>query len=210
MIIYKATNQKNGKVYIGQTTVSLNRRKYVHNSKGSKTCISYAIKKYGKENFTWKVIEECNSKDELDEMEFHYIKQYHSHASEYGYNLTYGGDGASSGDLNVAKRPEVRKKLVEHRKHFNPMDDVIVKNRMIKTLTGRKITKEHRKNISKGMIGHKNSKGENSPLSKSFIIYKPDGEKMIIKGLRKFCRDNNLNRNLLRNKSHRGYRCEKI
>ena len=43
-------------------------------------------------DFKWEIIEECNSKDELDELECHYIKQYNT-LHPNGYNLTYGGEG---------------------------------------------------------------------------------------------------------------------
>jgi len=34
-------------------------------------------------------------------MEYHYIKQYHSHYTKNGYNITYGGEGTQLfGKLN--------------------------------------------------------------------------------------------------------------
>lgn len=50
--------------------------------------IKRAIYKYGKENFTIKVIEECNV-EELDEKETYYIGLYNSYYD--GYNGTKGG-----------------------------------------------------------------------------------------------------------------------
>lgn len=54
MIIYKITNKINGKVYIGQTTDSLSRRKSGHiqaATSGSKSKLYSAMRKYGVENF---------------------------------------------------------------------------------------------------------------------------------------------------------------
>lgn len=89
-VIYKITNKINGKSYIGQT-VDFNRRKRNHFNKkeGDKECyaIHQAFFKYGKENFSIEVIEKC-SKEELDEKEKYYIKYFHSHHTENGYNLT--------------------------------------------------------------------------------------------------------------------------
>lgn len=96
MIIYKCTNIKNKKCYIGQTIITLNKRRQSHESKSFKksdnTYFHKAIRKYGKEFFIWEVICKCDNKEELDEMEFHYIKQYNSFVKDGGYNLTHGGD----------------------------------------------------------------------------------------------------------------------
>ena len=47
-----------------------------------------AIRKYGIENFSFEVIEECLEK-ELDEKEVSYIEEYNSYYG--GYNSTLGG-----------------------------------------------------------------------------------------------------------------------
>ena len=61
-IIYKITNPKNGKAYIGQTTRKLRRRKERHLcrfNKGDRDHKIYlAMKKYGFENFEWEKLEE--------------------------------------------------------------------------------------------------------------------------------------------------------
>jgi len=89
-IIYKVVNNTDGKIYIGQTTKSLELRIKNHAKQG---CYLYnAINKYGIVNFEYSIIETCDSKEELDEMEFHYIKQYNSLVPN-GYNLTLGGEG---------------------------------------------------------------------------------------------------------------------
>jgi group I intron endonuclease len=92
MIIYRAKNKINGKVYVGQTIENLTRRKSDHENSKNDYYFIRAIKKYGKENFEWKVLEHCDSKGEMNEMEFHYIKQYNSFGDN-GYNLTFGGEG---------------------------------------------------------------------------------------------------------------------
>ena len=62
----------------------------------SKTCpdrecpLYVAIRKYGIENFTFEVIEECRQ-EELNEKEIYWIKYYNSYGSG-GYNATLGGD----------------------------------------------------------------------------------------------------------------------
>lgn len=96
MIIYKIQNKINNKVYIGQTTRTLNERKREHISKGNNGYffIQKAIKKYGEDNFEWSVICNCNDRKELNKMEKYYIKEYDSYRN--GYNMTLGGDGHKS------------------------------------------------------------------------------------------------------------------
>jgi group I intron endonuclease len=53
-----------------------------------------ALKKYGKDAFYRYIIEYCDEK-ELNYWENYYIINLHSHVSEGGYNITWGGDGIS-------------------------------------------------------------------------------------------------------------------
>lgn len=100
-IIYRVTNIINGKVYIGQTVEGLIRRRWSHESKAilskSPTYFWRAVKKYGKENFEWKILEYCNSKEELDLAEEWYIRCYKTFVGFddcCGYNCTLGGEGS--------------------------------------------------------------------------------------------------------------------
>ena len=65
MIIYKIVNCVNGKIYIGQTIQKLERRMYSHFNRHTKTCISKAIQKYGKENFKYEIIDTAKTREEL-------------------------------------------------------------------------------------------------------------------------------------------------
>ena len=95
MVIYKATNKINDKSYIGQTTYNIKKRSHEHikfSEHGSNTVFHKAIRKYGKENFEWELLRECNSIDELNKEEQHYIKKYDTFISNgNGYNMTVGG-----------------------------------------------------------------------------------------------------------------------
>jgi len=93
MIIYKATNTKNNKAYIGQTIHNLNFRIKSHLSEARRDNLPFhnALLKYT-DYFEWKILESCTSKEELDELESHYIKQYNTLLPN-GYNLTLGGEG---------------------------------------------------------------------------------------------------------------------
>lgn len=95
MLIYKATNTQNNKVYIGQTIKSLSQRVSEHKCRASyadsHNKFYNAIKKYGWENFIWEVVEESETwtQNELNEKEKYYIQLYDS--IENGYNTLVGG-----------------------------------------------------------------------------------------------------------------------
>ena len=88
--IYKWTNNINNKIYIGQS-ISIEKRKKAHLSsiQNSNLPLHLAMKKYGVENFSFEVVEECEIK-ELNEKEVYYIQLYNSLIPN-GYNLQKGG-----------------------------------------------------------------------------------------------------------------------
>jgi group I intron endonuclease len=93
-IIYIATNKINEKVYIGQTTMTLETRKRGHlyhaNGTKKKFFFQYALLKYGEENFTWKKIDESDTLEELNEKEIYWISHYKSAGTQL-YNMSMGG-----------------------------------------------------------------------------------------------------------------------
>ncbi len=88
MVIYKTTNLINNKIYIGQD--SKNNPEYI----GSGLQLLRAIKKYGKDNFKKEIVEECSSREQLDEREIFWINFYNSTNRHVGYNITEGGNSA--------------------------------------------------------------------------------------------------------------------
>lgn len=104
MIIYLAKNKIDGKVYIGKTTKTLEERMIQHLT-SNKSYFHKSLRKYGKENFIWTILEQCYSEEELNEKEIWYIKHYDS-VGKKGYNLTYGGEGGTPSD-------ETKKKISE-------------------------------------------------------------------------------------------------
>ena len=95
--IYKIENKVNSKVYIGQSIDIENRWKChisylsrgIHNNKH----LQSAWDKYGKENFVFSVIEECDIEN-LNKREIYWINNFDSYKN--GYNLTLGGDGGKT------------------------------------------------------------------------------------------------------------------
>lgn len=61
MIIYKITNIANGRVYIGQTVMSLARRWSQHSTSKKNSPLYNAFRHYGPENFTIETI--CSALD---------------------------------------------------------------------------------------------------------------------------------------------------
>lgn len=91
--IYKYQNKLNNNIYIGQSSnIEKRYSQHLYDStyrpeKG--TGIDIAIHKYGIENFTFEIIEEC-SLDVINEREKYWINYYDSYNN--GYNRTVGGD----------------------------------------------------------------------------------------------------------------------
>lgn len=94
--IYKITNDVNGKVYIGKTLRSVEKRwkEHIKGSKRERTenrPLYRAMNKYGVEHFHIETVEEC-VEEIAEEREAFWIKEYDSFGKN-GYNATIGGDG---------------------------------------------------------------------------------------------------------------------
>lgn len=100
MVIYKIENLINGKLYVGQTSRSIESR-FLDHSKGD-MIIGRAIKKYGIQSFKISVIDNATDKQVLNEKEKYWIKQLNS-LSPNGYNISIGGTGGNLGELVNAK-----------------------------------------------------------------------------------------------------------
>ena len=183
--IYKITNTKTGKVYIGKTTRSLNDRLQGHiNSadRGDNFKLSRAIRKYGKENFIIEPIDFAETRDELNEKEVYYINEYKS--LETGYNMTIGGEG---GNTYINKSDEEMKVISEristalrknngnHGQFVGPKNGMYgkhqtpeAKEKISKASKGRKFSKEHNRKISEYYRGRK--KHYLHPHTKLFVI----------------------------------------
>src|SRR5208283_148386 len=94
-IIYKITNTINGKIYIGQSKFSLDKRWKEHlrdyNRSYKNNHFYNAIRKYGIDCWIFEVLEEVNDISNLNEAEMKWIEYYDTFNN--GYNSTTGGDG---------------------------------------------------------------------------------------------------------------------
>ena len=197
MIVYKVTNIVNGKVYIGQTILTLAARKHSHEGSMYQNRRFYsALRKHGKKNFIWEVLSECFDKEQMNELEKFYILQFKSKDPEFGYNMTDGGDSPLG------------------RKHKEES-----KIKMSISKTGKKLphTEEWNMKIGAAQIGNKNhmfgKMGCENPTSKEYTITYPNGNKVRIKGLSDFCRQHSLDSSNMsacaggKRKSHKGFKC---
>ena len=157
--IYKITNNLNNKVYIGQTIQKPIERFYQH---CAKKCDKYilnmvihkAIFKYGKDNFTFEVIEEV-PKQQLNEREEYWIKYYNSYVN--GYNSTKGGQKGNKPFKNIDNKAIIEqyqqgKSLRTIGKIFNidkaTVKSILIRNNVqLRTTKTYKLCQEDRDNI---------------------------------------------------------------
>jgi group I intron endonuclease len=105
-IIYKTTNLINNKIYIGQH--SRNDPDYL----GSGKILNKSIKKYGKENFTREILEECDY-DILNIRETYWILYFNSTNKKIGYNMTPTGRVSNFGNRHSE---ETKMKMADSKK----------------------------------------------------------------------------------------------
>lgn len=147
MIIYKITNIKTSKIYIGLTSVSLRERWTNHKSNCKNpdkytSALYCSMRKHGVENFSIEEIDRAETLEELNIKEKTYIKALNSLVPN-GYNLDNGG-----GSQNC--HPETRAKISVTLKG-RP-----IKNRMNGAPKGRPVSQERREQISKTLMGRSN------------------------------------------------------
>lgn len=154
--IYCITNLINRKQYVGQTT-NPKGRKQQHFRAKNKHIISNAIRKHGKENFTWQNLEVCSVQD-LNARETFWIATLNTKRPS-GYNITNGGYGIR-GYRHTQKSKD---KMSKVRKGIKPTDEHRRKNSearkgIIPWNKGIPTPQKTRDKISKAKKGYKPSK----------------------------------------------------
>lgn len=162
-LIYKHTSPS-GKSYIGQTihTMDYRWKRHVKGALNAHIITKFvrAIRKYGPENFTHEILEENISTQELaNEREQYWIAHFNTFLGE-GYNETSGGgqcirsketrlrqSKAMKGKFLGKKiSEEIKQKISTATK--NAMSKNNVKQHISTMLTGRKLSEEHKANMS--------------------------------------------------------------
>lgn len=106
--IYETTNLVNGKKYIGKRQSERFQKWY----KGSGTSLKLAFEKYGKQNFSVRVLECCETEEGLKSAERKWIARYRNQGINL-YNIAEGGLGGNMCDwssFSPSKREEINRK----------------------------------------------------------------------------------------------------
>lgn len=142
--VYKHTCP-NGKVYIGITSTSLEKR--WQSGKGYKTQVFYrAIQKYGWDNILHEILFDGLTKKEAEDKEVELIAYYKSNQKDYGYNINNGG--SAIGVHSEETKRKISEKNIGH-----------TVNR------GRVHTEESRRHMSEAHIGIRLSEESKIKLS---------------------------------------------
>lgn len=166
-LIYETTNLVDGKKYIGKHATNKIDDDYL----GSGIYLKRAIRKYGKDNFSKKILFECNSEEEMNQKEIQIINDGIVNDSMY-YNLAYGGQGgvivlkkehplyeetckkiSESKFKNSTQISEYVKELHREKKvgMYGKKQSEYQKETVSKLLKGKKQTEEHKKNHKKAL-----------------------------------------------------------
>lgn len=180
MIIYKAVNKINCKIYIGQTVKTLNERMYGHLF--SKEPFGRALSKYGLESFEFSIIDSCLLREISNEKEKYWIGFYNCKVPN-GYNVTIGGEGQSGlipseetkRKIGQANKGRIRtqetrmkmskigkgKKHILKKKRLGKIWSIESREKLRKSQIGKKHSEETKKKMSLIMMGKR--VGENNP-----------------------------------------------
>jgi hypothetical protein len=142
-IVYLTTNLINNKIYVGV-------HKNTNESyKGSGIILQKAFKKYGKENFKREILHYCLESEHAYELESQIVDQWFV-ARKDTYNLTVGGIGGVGGN----RYPSKFKNISYIDRFGEDKAKYIINKTRVKNI-GRKLSIQHKMNISKGLCGHK-------------------------------------------------------
>lgn len=137
--IYGIRNKINGKIYVGQTSVSFGDRKDCHyaklrHNKNDNINLQNEWNYFGENNFEFIILEEVNDISVLDTLEQKYISLYQPNV----YNISTGGKGAPG-----IKLSEKAKRIIGEKNKVN--------------MTGKKASEETRRKMSLTRTGRKMS-----------------------------------------------------
>ena len=183
VIVYKITNELNGKMYIGVSNNTDNRFK-VHCKSGLP--IGSAIRKYGVENFEFEPMAVCGDHSTAYDLEVRFIKNLATIAPN-GYNITGGGLGG----LCRPHSKETKDKISKSKKGTSPwntgkkMSEVV--DDYVHPMAGGTHSKQTREKISeagKGRLASEETKKKMSDARKGKSTWWSKGKPAWNKGKR--------------------------
>lgn len=146
--IYKIENVLNHKVYIGQSKdILLRWQQHLKMSKRGKHYLYYSMNHDGINNFSFQILKETY---DLDFWERFFIYWYKSYDSDFGYNLTTGGQRNSKRKDGFIFNDEMKSKMSESA--LKNWSDENYRIKIIALQNEGKSTKEARKNRSNATL----------------------------------------------------------
>ena len=160
MIIYKAHNKVNGKIYVGQTKKNVEQRILEHLKYTKNTYFSNALRKYGLQSFEISVIDVSENVEILNEKEKYWIKFFNCRAPN-GYNLTDGGEGSRGMIMSLTTRKKISKSHKGKPTWNKGLRGIYTEKSLLKMSNSQKnrepASPETRQKISKANMGKKRS-----------------------------------------------------
>jgi hypothetical protein len=171
--IYKLTNTVTGMCYIGYTTRRLCDRwdEHTANSRGGRKRSSklyVAIAKYGSASFVKDLLATAQTLEEAKRLEAKYIKLFDS--CHNGYNSNLGGCGFLDYPKHLIQKSK-ESKLQKQMARENGLPDVAAKPPARKEFW---------------------ESGKKNPMAKTYRVQCPNGEEVIVTGIKQFCRERNI------------------
>ena len=136
--VYVIKNKLDNKIYIGSSN-DLKRRFRDHISLLNRKChhsihLQNAWNKYGKENFTFEILEEIIDEKQLLIKEQNYLETYNSYNKDYGYNISKIPGSNFKGRNHTEETKKIQSEKNSGENHW---------------AYGKILTKEHKEKISK-------------------------------------------------------------
>ena|SRR5271166_5654147 len=158
-VIYFIANLINGKVYVGQTTRSVAIRFRAHREacrRGENFPLYRSVKKYGWASFEVREVVFAENQKRLDALESAWIILLRTTNREFGYNLTYGGNGGARTEevceklrrSHLGQKPWNKGMRSSARKIKLPWGSAELHEKLSNSAKARTISPETRKKIS--------------------------------------------------------------
>lgn len=202
-LIYCVTNVLNNKKYVGATSLSLKRRRRLHEDSAKKNCdkslFHAALLKNGFHNFKWQVIRTLFEHNRIESMETYYIRRLHSKFPE-GYNILNGGlshkgkNNPMFGKRQSLKCKEINRNMRQGKKQ--PAD--LVEKRISKIRgenhyfnNGSKRGKEVKEKLKQKWLNK-------HPTAKIWVLKDGEGFEHLVYNFKLFCEEKGLSYNSMR------------
>lgn len=150
--VYKHTNKKNGKIYIGITKQKPENRWGNNGINYSNKCPYFwnAIEKYGWDNFFHEVVASGLTKEEACELEIRLIAENKTQDRNFGYNILEGGTAPS---IPEEVRQKMSVSMMGNKNGLGHPCSEEKKKKISDAQKGRKFSEEHKRNISLAKSG---------------------------------------------------------